>query len=82
MQDLDPRVQKAVNRVQSEDITREVAETARALGFKSINMDLMYGLPFQTVKSFDETLEKIFRCQPRFDKVKLIFEYLKHQKCR
>jgi len=64
VQDLDPRVQKAVNRVQSEDITREVAETARALGFKSINMDLMYGLPFQTVKSFDETLEKIIALKP------------------
>ncbi|MDH3526777.1 MAG: oxygen-independent coproporphyrinogen III oxidase [Gammaproteobacteria bacterium] len=57
VQDFNPRVQKAVNRIQSEDLTREVTSTARELGFKSINMDLMYGLPYQSVKSFEETLE-------------------------
>jgi len=64
VQDLDPRVQKAVNRVQSEDKTREVTEAARELGFNSINMDLMYGLPFQTVESFNETLQKIVVLNP------------------
>jgi oxygen-independent coproporphyrinogen-3 oxidase len=64
VQDLDPRVQQAVNRVQSEDKTREVTEAARELGFKSINMDLMYGLPFQTVESFNETLQKIVALNP------------------
>ena len=64
VQDLDPRVQKAVNRVQSEDKTREVTEAARELGFNSINMDLMYGLPFQTVESFNETLQKIVALNP------------------
>jgi oxygen-independent coproporphyrinogen-3 oxidase len=64
VQDLDPRVQQAVNRVQSEDKTREVTEAARELGFTSINMDLMYGLPFQTVESFNETLQKIVALNP------------------
>jgi oxygen-independent coproporphyrinogen-3 oxidase len=64
VQDLDSRVQKAVNRVQSEDKTREVTDAARELGFKSINMDLMYGLPFQTVESFNETLQKIVTLNP------------------
>lgn len=64
VQDLNPRVQQAVNRVQSEDKTREVTEAARELGFKSINMDLMYGLPFQTVESFNETLQKIVTLNP------------------
>ena len=64
VQDLNPRVQQAVNRVQSEDKTREVTEAARELGIKSINMDLMYGLPFQTVESFSETLEKIVTLNP------------------
>jgi oxygen-independent coproporphyrinogen-3 oxidase len=64
VQDLNPRVQQAVNRVQSEDKTREVTEAARELGFKSINMDLMYGLPFQTVESFNETLQKIVALNP------------------
>ena len=64
VQDLNSRVQQAVNRVQSEDKTREVTEAARELGFKSINMDLMYGLPFQTVESFNETLQKIVTLNP------------------
>jgi oxygen-independent coproporphyrinogen-3 oxidase len=64
VQDLNPRVQQAVNRIQSEDKTREVTEAARELGFKSINMDLMYGLPFQTVESFNETLQKIVALNP------------------
>lgn len=64
VQDLDPRVQKAVNRVQSEDKTAKVTKAARVLGFKSLNMDLMYGLPHQTVGSFNETLEKIVALGP------------------
>ena len=64
VQDLDPSVQQAVNRLQSENKTREVTEAARELGFNSINMDLMYGLPFQTVESFNETLQKIVVLNP------------------
>ncbi len=64
VQDFNPKVQKAVNRIQGADLTREVATAARDLGFKSINMDLMYGLPFQSVKSFEETLEHAITIGP------------------
>jgi oxygen-independent coproporphyrinogen-3 oxidase len=64
VQDLDPQVQKAVNRIQSEDKTREVATAARELGYTSINVDLMYGLPFQSVESFEETLRHVVEINP------------------
>ena len=51
LQDFDPAVQKAVNRIQSEEQTFKVLEDARAEGFRSTNIDLIYGLPLQTVKS-------------------------------
>jgi len=64
VQDLDPRVQKAVNRIQSEEKTREVAVAARELGYRSLNVDLMYGLPFQSVESFEETLRHVVEINP------------------
>ncbi|HYA37933.1 MAG TPA: oxygen-independent coproporphyrinogen III oxidase [Candidatus Methylomirabilis sp.] len=64
VQDFDPVVQKAVNRIQSEAETFAVLERARALGFRSINMDLIYGLPHQTVESFARTLGKIIAASP------------------
>lgn len=64
VQDFDPQVQKAVNRIQDESLTREVFELARQLEFRSINMDLMYGLPFQSVKSFDATLKRTVAIGP------------------
>ena len=64
VQDFNPKVQQAVNRIQSEDQTQEVASTARKLGFKSLNMDLMYGLPFQSVESFGETLKRAIAIDP------------------
>jgi oxygen-independent coproporphyrinogen-3 oxidase len=64
VQDFDPRVQKAVNRIQDEDQTRKVLEMSRQLGFRSINMDLMYGLPFQSVESFGETLKRTVSIGP------------------
>jgi oxygen-independent coproporphyrinogen-3 oxidase len=64
VQDLDPQVQKAVNRIQSEEKTREVATAARELGYASINVDLMYGLPFQSVESFEETLRHVVEINP------------------
>lgn len=64
VQDFNPQVQKAVNRIQPEDMTREVLDWARDLGFESINLDLIYGLPFQTVESFEETLERIIDIDP------------------
>ena len=64
VQDFDPRVQKAVNRLQGEEQTLAVLREARALGFRSINMDLIYGLPLQTVDSFARTLDKIIAAAP------------------
>ncbi len=64
VQDLDPQVQKAVNRIQSEEKTREVATAARELGYTSLNVDLMYGLPFQSVESFEETLRHVVKINP------------------
>lgn len=64
VQDFEPAVQQAVNRVQSEAETFAVLEEARRLGFRSINMDLIYGLPHQTVESFGRTLEKIVSAGP------------------
>ncbi len=64
VQDFNPKVQKAVNRIQPEDMTREVLDWARDLGFESINLDLIYGLPFQTVETFEETLARIIDIDP------------------
>jgi len=64
VQDVNPEVQQAVNRLQDETVTREVTAQARELGFKSINMDLMYGLPFQSVASFDQTLNTVIDMDP------------------
>ena len=59
VQDLDPRVQKAVNRIQSEAETLVVLDAAREYGFRSVSIDLIYGLPFQTAGSFVRTLDRI-----------------------
>jgi len=64
VQDFNEKVQKFVNRIQPEDITRQTVRWVRELNFKSINLDLIYGLPFQTVQSFAETVEKIIDISP------------------
>jgi len=64
VQDLDERVQAAVNRVQPESMIRAVMIEARELGFRSINIDLIYGLPHQSVESFDKTLDAIIDMRP------------------
>ncbi|MBR9978111.1 MAG: oxygen-independent coproporphyrinogen III oxidase, partial [Bacteroidetes bacterium] len=64
VQDFNPKVQQAVNRIQPEEMTREVLDWARDLGFESINLDLIYGLPHQSVESFEETLERIIDIDP------------------
>lgn len=64
IQDFDPKVQKAVNRIQSEEITFAAIEAAREAKFKSVSVDLIYGLPFQSVDSFLVTLEKIMQARP------------------
>ena len=64
VQDFNPEVQKAVNRVQSEEITRDAVEWSRELGFQSINIDLIYSLPYQTVAQFAETVDKVIELSP------------------
>ncbi len=64
VQDFDPDVQKAVHRIQPEDMTRRVVAEARANGFKSVNFDLIYGLPKQTLDSFNRTLDRVIELDP------------------
>jgi oxygen-independent coproporphyrinogen III oxidase len=64
IQDFDPAVQQAVNRIQSEEETRAVFMAARRYGFTSINADLIYGLPRQTVHGFAATLDKVVDLSP------------------
>jgi oxygen-independent coproporphyrinogen-3 oxidase len=64
IQDFDPKVQKAVNRIQSEEITFAAIDAAREAKFKSVSVDLIYGLPFQSVDSFLVTLEKTMQARP------------------
>jgi oxygen-independent coproporphyrinogen-3 oxidase len=64
VQDFDPTVQKAVNRVQSEEATRRVVDDARQAGFRSVSLDLIYGLPRQTLDGFSATLDKVVALDP------------------
>ncbi|MDX1722513.1 MAG: oxygen-independent coproporphyrinogen III oxidase [Pseudomonas sp.] len=64
VQDLDPAVQRAVNRLQTLDETRSIVEAAHTLQFRSVNIDLIYGLPKQTPQSFALTLDEIIALQP------------------
>jgi len=64
LQDLDPNVQRAVNRLQSLEETRAVIEAARTLQFRSINIDLIYGLPKQTPENFARTVDEVINLQP------------------
>ena len=64
VQDFDPDVQRAVNRIQPEDQTRAVIEAARTAGMRSVNLDLIYGLPKQRPESFAHTLETVVKLRP------------------
>ena len=64
VQDFDDRVQKAVNRIQSEEQTFNTLNAAKAEGFKSVSIDLIYGLPHQSVQSFATTVDKIIEASP------------------
>lgn len=64
VQDFDPRVQDIVNRVQSEALVGEISEAARALGYDSVNFDLIYGLPLQTLASVEATMDAVCRLRP------------------
>ncbi|WP_419777902.1 oxygen-independent coproporphyrinogen III oxidase [Malaciobacter marinus] len=64
VQDIDPQVQKTIHRVQPYETTQEVMKIARDAGIKSINIDLIYGLPHQTAKSFHNTIEQVIKLNP------------------
>src|SRR5262249_39949239 len=81
VQDFDWNVQLAIRRIQPYEYTRELFEQARTLGFESINVDLIYGLPKQTRPSFQKTLDLVLELSP--DRL-AVFSYahvpaLKHQ---
>ena len=69
VQDFDPAVQEAVHRVQPYEMVRELVHASRAIGFESINADLIYGLPKQTPQSFARTVEQV--CALRPDRIAL-----------
>ncbi len=75
LQDLDPQVQRAVNRVQTVAETWSLMDAARARGIDSLNVDLIYGLPYQTPETFAATLREVVRMSP--DRLALFnFAYL------
>ncbi len=64
VQDFNPRVQEAVNRIQSFELTRDLVVHARGIGYGSINIDLIYGLPHQATDTFAVTLEQVLQLRP------------------
>jgi oxygen-independent coproporphyrinogen-3 oxidase len=64
VQDFTPEVQKAVNRIQSFELTERVVAWIRDLGFESLNLDLIYGLPYQSLSSFEHTVDSIIKMNP------------------
>lgn len=64
IQDFDPKVQDIVHRVQSVEQVRKITEDARTLGFTSINYDLIYGLPLQTLQSVEQTIAHVIDLKP------------------
>ena len=64
IQDFNADVQKAIHRIQSLDLVQSVVKDIRELGFNSINFDLIYGLPKQTLEGFDQTLDKVIELSP------------------
>jgi oxygen-independent coproporphyrinogen III oxidase len=64
VQDVDPAVQKAINRMQPDDVTEGVLRQARDLGYQSINMDLIYGLPLQNAQTMRRTLKTVLGWRP------------------
>lgn len=64
VQDFDPLVQSAINRIQSAEQVRRVIDQGRAAGMDSLSLDLIYGLPYQSVTSFDRTLDQVLAFRP------------------
>jgi oxygen-independent coproporphyrinogen-3 oxidase len=75
IQDLDPEVQRATNRLQTLGQTRAILDAARTLQFRSVNLDLMYGLPKQTPERFAHTLSSLLALQPD----RLTLRHYQHQ---
>lgn len=64
VQDFDPRVQKAINRIQTFEQTQHVIDQVRARGVHSVNVDVLYGLPYQTVSSIEATIAQVLSLRP------------------
>lgn len=64
VQDFNESVQKAVNRIQSAEMTEKMLRTCHGLGFSGVNFDLMYGLPLQTLETFEKTIREVIRIKP------------------
>jgi oxygen-independent coproporphyrinogen-3 oxidase len=64
IQDHDPQVQKAVHRIQPKELNQQVINWIRQTGFKSLNIDLIYGLPYQNPQSFAKTLNEVIQFNP------------------
>jgi oxygen-independent coproporphyrinogen-3 oxidase len=64
VQDFNAQVQQAVHRIQPRELTEQAIRWARAAGFESINLDLIYGLPYQTAESFEKTLDEVIELGP------------------
>ncbi|RYZ23601.1 MAG: oxygen-independent coproporphyrinogen III oxidase [Chitinophagaceae bacterium] len=64
VQDLDPVVQRVINRIQPFERVQEATEAARAAGFTSVNFDLIYGLPLQTLESIENTIHSVIALRP------------------
>lgn len=64
IQDFNPKVQEAINRAQPEELLFNVMDWIRVSDFESVNVDLIYGLPYQTVETFTETIQKTIRLNP------------------
>ena len=64
VQDTDPEVQRIINRIQPVENVQRATNAARAVGFKSVNFDLIYGLPLQSLKSLQKTIEQTIAMQP------------------
>lgn len=83
VQDFAPQVQRAVNRLQSFEVVERVVTWARALGFSSVNFDLIYGLPFQTLDSMADTLDQAIALNPdriAFYRLAIVPEMFRWQK--
>jgi len=64
IQDFEPKVQETIHRIQPYEMTRDLIVVARELGFESLNVDLIYGLPYQTASSFRATVDRTLTLQP------------------